>query len=244
MISAMMQRPRPFRFDRDTFTFANDLVWQYHFNPATGVTSSARGTAPPAYSHRCFVMVRAARQFLYHARFEPALPLAEPFTYRQLIREIVTRTPRQPSGETDKVVIPGYDCLRAFSRAQEPLLKAGCGRAWESYFIRSHWRMVFPVTRQHQERMAQQLRQSLPVRGAPIVHLFRFPHITINHGIVLFGATETEPEIQFDVYDPNIPDRPLQLIYERTARTFTFPRTHYWSGGSLNVFEMFIGGLY
>jgi hypothetical protein len=92
--------------------------------------------------------------------------------------------------------------------------------------------------------MAQQLTQSLVERAAPIVHLYRFPRITINHGIVLFGATESDGNIEFEVYDPNLPDRPLKLIYQRAERTFFFPRTHYWSGGALNVYEMYIGGLY
>jgi len=235
---------RPFLFDRDTFTFANELVWEYRFDPATGTMTTIRSNPPPTYSHRCFVMVRSARQFFYHARFEPGLPVAEPGTYQRLIREVVRRSPRRPSLETEKVAIPGYDSLRSFSRAQTPLLKTGLGGPWKSYFVRSHWRMVAPVGRPHQERMALQLTQALRERPAPTVHLFRFPHITINHGLVLFGSTESERDIQFDAYDPNLPARPVKLVYERAARTFSFPRTHYWAGGALNVYEMYLGGLY
>jgi hypothetical protein len=244
MISTAEQPARPFLFERDTFTFANELVWQYRFDPATGAMSTFRSDSPPAYSHRCFVMVRSARQFFYHARFEPALPLAEPQTYQRLIRQVVSRSPRKPSREGEKVVFPGYDCLRSFSLAREPLLKACLGGPLESYFVRSHWRMVAPTGRRHQERMAQQLRRALCEGRAPIVHLYRFPRITINHGIVLFGSTESDGDIQFQVYDPNIPARPLELIYQRAARTFCFPRTNYWAGGALNVFEMYLGGLY
>ena len=244
MISPAEHCPRPFRFERDTFTFANELIWRYRFDPVTGSTTTMRCHPHPTHSHRCFVMVRSARQFFYHAQFDPGQPVAEPQVYRQLIREVVSRSPRQASPAAEKIVIPGYDCLRSFSRAQEPLLKAGCGRAWESYFVRSHWRMVFPVGRRHQERMARQLIQSIPGHRAPIVHLFRFPRITINHGVVLFGATESDRDIQFDVYDPNIPDHPLKLTYERAARTFSLPRTQYWAGGALNLIEMYIGGLY
>lgn len=235
---------RRFLFELDTFTFANDLVWQYHLDPVTGAMTTSSNNAPPSYTHRCFVMVRSARQFFYHARFEPGRPVAEPQTYQRLIRAVVSRSPRQASADSEKIVIPGYDCLRSFSRAHEPLLKAGLGGAWQSYFVRSHWRMVAPTGRRHQERMARQLQESFAVRIAPIVHLYRFPRITINHGIVLFGATESGGDIEFDVYDPNIPDRPLKLIYHRAARTFFFPPTHYWGGGALNVYEMYIGGLY
>jgi hypothetical protein len=235
---------RRFLFKQDTFPFANDLVWQYRIDPATGTMTPSRRGGSPAYSHRCFVMVRSARQFFYHARFEPGLPVADPQTCRRLIRAVIERSPRQASPAAEKIVIPGYDCLHSLSQAREALLKAELGGPWQSYFVRSHWRMVAPTGRRHQEQMAQQLTRALVERAAPVVHLYRFPRITINHGIVLFGATESDAEIQFDVYDPNIPDRPLKLLYQRAARTFFFPQTHYWAGGALNVYEMYTGGLY
>ena len=151
--------------------------------------------------------------------------------YRRLIREVVSRSPRRPGPEQSKVVIPGYDCLRAFSRARTPLLQAELGGPWQSYFIRSHWRMVAPVTRRQQEKMAGQLTESVRIRRAPVVHLFRFPQLTINHGIVLFDAKSSERDIQFNAYDPNVPDQPAKLVYDRAARTFTFPRAKYWPGG-------------
>jgi len=138
-------------------------------------------------------------------------------------------------------VIPGYAGLRGFSDAHEPLLKAECGAAWESYFLRSHWRMVFPVSRRHQERMARQLRQAVRDGRVPAVHLFRFPRITINHGVLLFGMTETEQDYQFEAYDPNLPAHPVKLIYDRRLKEFSFPPTCYWAGGKLNVYEIFTG---
>lgn len=239
-----MTAGRSFVFERDTFAFANELVWQYQLDPATGAMNISRRSAPPTYSHRCFVMVRSARQFLYHARFEPDRPAAEVAVYLKLIHRIVTRSPRRVSAESERVVVPGYDSLRAFSQAQEPLLKAGCGGPWESYFVRSHWRMVFPVWRRHQEREALRLERSLREGRAPVVHLFRFPRITINHGVVLFGTTASERGLEFEAYDPNIPDRPVQLTFERDRSTFSLPQTHYWAGGPLNVIETFRNGLY
>ncbi len=236
-------RARSFRFERDTFAFAHELVWQYRFDPVTGRMTTFRTQPPPTYFHRCFVMVRSARQFFFHARFEPGLPAAEAQTYRRLIREIVSRSPRRVSAESERVVVPGYEGLRAFSQAHEPLLKAGCGGPWESYFVRSHWRMVFPVWGGHQERTAQRLRQALRQGSVPIVHLFRFPHVTINHGIALFGATESAQHIQFTAYDPNIPGHPTQLNYDPVSRTFGFPQNHYFAGGVVSVIEAYRMGL-
>lgn len=235
---------RAFRFEQDTLTFANELVWQYRFDPATGAMTVFDSDPPPSYFHRCFVIVRAVRQFFYHARFDPGLPVVEEAAYRRLIRQVVARNPRRPSAEPGRIVIPGYACLRALSQAHAGLLKAECGGPWESYFVRSHWRMVFPVWGWQQERTALRLRQHVRQHSAPTVHLFRFPRITINHGIVLFGFEESEREFHFEAYDPNIPAHPVRLIYDRVQRRFKFPPTCYWAGGVLSVIEIYRGGLY
>ena len=244
MISAAQIPARAFLFERDTFSFANELIWEYRLDPATGRMSTLRNSPAPAYAHRCFVMVRSARQFFGHARFDAALPAADDTTYHRLIREVVRRNPRLTSDEPDKVVIPGFDCLRSFSRAHEPLLKAACGGAWQSYFLRSHWRMVFPISRRHQEGTARHLLESFRTQPAPIVHLVRFPQLTINHGLVLSGYVETESALQFQGYDPNVPEQPAELTYQRAERTFHFPRNHYWAGGQLDVIEIYRGWFY
>ncbi len=237
--------PKPsLEFERDTFAYANELFWEYRIDPATGATTTVTNRPPPTYAHRCFVMVRAARQFLYHARFEPLLPSVDENAYRTLVRTIVSRNPRRASAEVERVVVPGYGGLRAFSQAREPLLKAECGGPWASYFLRSHWRMVFPVWPRHQELTAERLERVIREAVAPVVHLFRFPHVTINHGVVLFGVKESGRDIEFDAYDPNIPAHPVKLIFERGRRSFYFPRTHYWAGGPLKVIEILRGGLY
>lgn len=244
MTSPAKRGPRRFQFERDTFAFHNELVWEYRFDPATGRSTTLRNEPSPTYAHRCFVMVRSARQFLYHARFDPAQPLVEPATYRALIREVVSRSARRASVDADKIVIPGYDCLRAFSREQALLLKENCGGAWQSYALRSHWRMVFPISRAHQARTAAQLLKVFPDRIAPIVHVVRFPALTINHGIVLFDCEENEDSIRFAAYDPNIPERPSELTYDRARRTFFLPANHYWAGGPVDVIEVYRGWFY
>jgi hypothetical protein len=233
------QPVRRFQFERDTFAFAHELVWKYHFDPGTGAMTTYKADPPPTYYHRCFVMVRATRQFFDHARFEPNLPPADAKTYRKLIREIVSRNPRRACANSERVVIPGYEGFRSLSRAHEALLKAECGAAWESYFLRSHWRMIFRVSGRFQEKMAEKLKRSLHKRGLTLVHLFRFPRITINHGIVLYGFTETEQVIEFEAYDPNIPEHPVKLVYEKNRRAFTFAPNIYWGGGVLSVMEIF-----
>jgi hypothetical protein len=104
--------------------------------------------------------------------------------------------------------------------------------------------MVFPISRRNQRNVSANLLASFGQRVIPIVHLVRFPQLTINHGIVLFGHRETEEEILFAAYDPNQPGRPTQLIYRRAEQTFHLPRNHYWAGGRVDVIEVFRGWIY
>ena len=230
---------RHFCFERDTFAFAHELVWKYRFDPVTGAMTTYKAEPPPTYYHRCFVLVRATRLFFDHARFAPERPPADSQTYEKLVREVILRNPRRACADAERIVIPGFDGLRSFSRAHEALLKSECGAAWESYFLRSHWRMIFRVSGRFQEKMAEKLKYSLQKRGVSLVHLFRFPRITINHGIVLFGFTESEEKIEFNAYDPNLPEHPVKLVYEKKRRVFTFARNIYWGGGMLSVMEIY-----
>jgi hypothetical protein len=244
MFSSPAAPMRKFDFARDTFSFANELVWEYRLDPATGSMVTRKNDPPPQYTLRCFVVIRSVRQFFYHARFEAGQPLVTTDAYRRLIRQVVRRSPRRPSRDADKIVIPGYEGLRDFSRAQEALLKAECGGAWQSYALRSHWRMIFPITRRNQKYVSGQLLKSFVQRAIPIVHLVRFPQLTLNHGVVLFDPEETEAEIRFATYDPNQPGQPTGLVYRRADRTFYFPRNHYWAGGRVDVIEVYRGWFY
>lgn len=230
---------RRFQFERDSFAYPHELVWRYRFDPATGAMEVERAEPPPTYYHRCFVMARATRQFFDHARFAPDLPTADAAAYAGLVRQVIARSARRGCVEADRIVIPGYGGLRAFSQAHEAVLKARCGAAWESYSLRSHWRMIFPVSGRFEEKMAEKLKHSLARRGISLVHLFRFPRITINHGIVLYRFAETDRAIEFTAYDPNLPGHPVELIYEKARRVFTFAANLYWGGGALSVMEIF-----
>lgn len=244
MTPSVLDQVRPFVFEQDTFAFANELVWQYQFDPATGKMTNTRTVPPPSYAHRCFVMVRSARQFFYHAQFDPSLPEASNRHYAQCIRAIVARSPRRRCLPEERIVIPGFSSLREFSREHHELLKANCGGAWQSYFLRSHWRMVFPISRAHQARILSELQANIENGGSPIVHLVTFPQLTINHGILLFGKSRGEDAITFEGYDPNIPERPVKLNYAISNRTFQMPATHYWGGGPLNVIHVYQGWFY
>jgi hypothetical protein len=92
--------------------------------------------------------------------------------------------------------------------------------------------------------MARQLVESLKTKQVAIVHLVRFPQLTINHGILLWSVVEQPDNLLFTAYDPNIPDHPVTLTFNFPRRTFYFPRNHYWVGGRLNVIETYRNWFY
>lgn len=230
--------PRRFDFERDVFAYQNELVWQYGYD-AHGKWSSHKRIPSPDYHQHCFVVARSARQFFQNARFDPSLPRADEATYRRLVRKVLATDPRFAPRESERVVIPGYPCLRAFSSEHVSLLKNECGGAWQSYFQRGHWRIVFPFSRRHQSRVADQLVRDLQQGRPPVVHVVRFPQLTINHAVLVFDAHEKGRVLEFSVYDPNDSARPSVLTFDRDRSTFFLPANDYFPGGKVNAYEIY-----
>ncbi|MDO8348655.1 MAG: hypothetical protein Q7T30_00345, partial [Planctomycetota bacterium] len=180
--------PGPFTFEHDTFAFANQTYWVYQQDPATGRMSHLDRNPPPDFAHRCFVLVRAAREFKLHARFDPAAPPASEHDYRDAVRRIVRRSSRHPTAPADRVVIPGYPDLRSFSAAHEQWIQDEVGGAWQSYVQRGHWRMVLPFPDSHRERTARNLAAAAAAGSPTAVHVVDFPGLAINHALLVYGV--------------------------------------------------------
>ena len=99
--------------------------------------------------------------------------------------------------------------------------------------------MVFPILRAHQARTAEQLRHEIRRGDSPIVHLVLFPKLTINHGMILFEARESDRGVLFQAYDPNHPAAPAEIAFDAGSRTFSLPANRYWIGGALDVIEIY-----
>ena len=99
--------------------------------------------------------------------------------------------------------------------------------------------MVFPISRAHQERTAKSLLAEIQRGASPIIHLVRFPQLTINHGMILFDASETPAGVTFQAYDPNQPTVPTEVSFARESQTFSLPTNLYWAGGVLDVIEIY-----
>jgi hypothetical protein len=235
---------RPFRFETDTFAYANEVDETYAYD-AEGRWRSRKVDPKPTYARYCFVVARSARQFFQHARFDPSLPKATDADYRKLTQCVVHTSPRKDLPESRRIVIPGYANLREFSRDKEQLLKDECGSFWQSYFQLGHWRMIFPFSRREREAMANRFVTGIQENRPPIVHVLRFPDLRINHAVVLYGIEETEAEIRFAAYDPNTPEHPSELRFDKRERIFEFPMNKDFPGGQVEAYEVYRrGGCY
>ncbi|MEP6664116.1 MAG: hypothetical protein ABJC04_10670, partial [Verrucomicrobiota bacterium] len=178
---------RSFVFGRDTLAFRNELKWEYQFDE-DGRRSSRLRQPAPQYELRCFPMSHAVRQFFERAEFDPSQLVAEKKVYHDLVRKIVWGG--EAALATNKIIVPGYGSLREFSIAQEEIMKAECGGVWRSYFQRGHWRMVLPFTHGNQKAWGKKLMREIQSGHPAVVHLARFPQLSINHAVVVFHFNE------------------------------------------------------
>ncbi len=235
---------RAFCPELDGMAYPNQLAWAYQINPATGRMETKRREPAPTYSLHCFGMARDVRQFFRQSQFAPSASKASEMEYRELIRKVLDRDSRCEAGQGTRVMIPGFKNLHEFSQAEEKLLKSEGGRAWQSFFQRGNWRMVFPFSRNHQRREAARLERELEEHRLPIVHVVRFPALTINHVVLLFQAVSRHGVTEFSAYDPNDPTTPLRLRFDSGNGRFEFPATSYFQGGRVDVYEIYRSAIY
>jgi hypothetical protein len=104
--------------------------------------------------------------------------------------------------------------------------------------------MVLPFTRRHQARVAAGFLAAIRRNDSPVAHILRFPQLTVNHAILLYDARESGGEIVFSAYDPNHPERPTTLTYDRATRAFSFPANNYFPGGRVNAYQVYHRAMY
>jgi hypothetical protein len=238
-VRPLVPSPRPFRFARDTFAFANQTVWEYHVDPVRGTTWWRKRHPRPPFSLRCGTMARATRQFWERARFDPSAPPADDATYLRLVREVLGTDPRDPRGP--RIVIPGYAGLHDFSAAHVALLQTALAGPWQTYLQRGNWRMIFPFPPAGQRREAERIAAEIRAGGTVIVHVLRYPQLTLNHLVLAYAVDETPTELRFQVVDPNDATHPVLLTWRRGAATFAFAHTPYFPGGPVRAYEVYDG---
>lgn len=235
--SVSQRSARRFDFSKDTFHYANELLWVYFRDPSTGKMNHRRQEPVPDYTHHCFVVARSTKQFFELARFEPSQPKLDEDGYRKLVKQLMRESPRHIPA--DKIVFPGYADLRSFSTDYEHLLKEECGGAWQSYVQRGHWRMIMPFSNARNDREVANLRKNIDRNGMAVVHVECFPKLSINHAVVFYDYQTTRDGVDFTTYDPNSPQKPRIVHYDTTSHRFHFPETNYYGGGEVKIYEVY-----
>src|SRR5438132_8076943 len=220
-----------FLFSRDTFAFAN-LIRVRHPD------------GDDLYANYCFVLARGLRQFKQFARFDPALPRLDHAGYVALVRRVAARPPWQPAlPEDERIVIPGYASLRKFSQAEEAAAKEGLGSRLWTLVHWGNWRVTFWVTPAHQDNVAREIVSEL--RAGRLVQLLvtNWPKPELNHTVVAFASSDSSTTIDFAVWDPNDPDAPGVVTFDRQARRFWATRLYDTEPGVIRAFRMYYSRL-
>jgi hypothetical protein len=231
---------RPFDFQRDTFAYANELVFNYQNGVHTADAKSQE--REHSYTRRCFIMAAGVVQFWKHARFEPQAPPVSAEELAQRIRDVRDRATWWPGEPPDqRVVFPGFASLHELSEREGRLLRANMGAGWTTYFHLRKFPMPFKPSPEHQARLCDSLQDWLHQGHPMVVWLYNFPEVNINHAVTVFEEIEPTQsrQIAFRVYDPNYTGAPRTLTYDRITQAFSYEKTFYFSGGPVHVRPMY-----
>ena len=240
---APLAKAKPLKFPADTFSFSNELYFEYQMKPDGGlvIRNRKKDHGSDAYSRHCFVLTRAILQFHNFAEFRRDLPQLSDEDYAQRIRRL-SRIPVWSSGPKEKIQFPGYPDLYSFSAAHPLVLQENLGLWWPTYLRLGNWRIVLPVPRSGQRRLAQSLKQGLDRGTVQAVFITRFR--PINHCLVVFGyRAKPIGDLVFFVCDVNQPGHLVHLHYQASDESFYFDRTWYYPGGLVNVLPLYVSPL-
>jgi len=226
--------PRPpFEVGRDTFAFPN-LVRAHKPGRNDG------------FANYCIIMARAASQFFRFARFAPDAPPISPDEYTRLTREVMGAPPWAPPRPDDqRVVIPAYPDLHAFSLAQEAAIKAAFGSNVASMMHWRTWRVGLARSPEHQHGVARELTQELDAGHPAPLMITNFPHRDVlNHAVLVYHYRVRSEVVEFLAYDPNDPGNPLSLHFDLATRSFWVEPLPYSPPGRIRAFRLYTSPLF
>jgi hypothetical protein len=230
-----------FHFDRDTFAFANQTVFEYHDGHAS--LRKKASVKRDAYNRHCFVMCRTAMQFRKFARFDPKGAPLDDASLAARVRAVTHRAAwARPLPENQRIVFPGYRNLREMSEARRELLQLNIGHGWPSYFRFSNARMMFQDGAGYQAKTHARLNAALARGEVFIGFLTTYPRLSINHSVLIYKQKSFSPNPgveRYFVYDPNHPESPRELTWSPRARSFSYEKDWDFIGGSVRVYQVY-----
>ena len=230
-----------FRFDRDTFTFANQTVFEYH--EGHGSLRKKSAVKRDAYNRHCFVLCRTAMQFKKFARFDPHGAPLDDVSLAACVRAVTHRAAwAEPLPDDERIVFPGHKDLREMSEARRELLQRTIGHGWPSYFRISNARMMFQQGAGYQEKTHARLNAALARGEVFIGFLTTYPRLSINHSVLIYKQKSFSPNPgveRYFVYDPNHPQSPRELIWSPRTRSFSYQKDWDFIGGFVRVYQVY-----
>ena len=232
--------PRPFRYETDSFAFANETVWNY----VDGTVQAGSGGAARKreYTRRCFVVTRAAVQFWKFARFDLDTPPLPTDQLARRIREVTARSVwLPPLPPQQRIVFPGFASLRTLSAANPEIFQANIGLGWPVYFRAGNAPIAMPLSPATEATLNDQIIHDLAMNYPTIVWLYRFPSLAINHVVVVISGHRDGAHYHYLVYDPNYTDGPKKLEFDAKTQTFSYQPTFYFKGGDVDARAVYRG---
>ncbi|HEV8472686.1 MAG TPA: hypothetical protein VGR82_07930 [Methylomirabilota bacterium] len=215
----------------DTFAFRNEIRARH-----PGATD--------LYANYCFVLARAVRQFHQFARFDAGAPRVAPEEYVRRVRAVGARAPWQPSlPAAERVVIPGYPSLRAFSAAQETAVKEGLGARFWTLVHWTNWRTTMPVPDGHQEAVLHEVIAELAAGRLVQLLVTNWPKPELNHTVVAYGYLLRPAGAELTVWDPNDLSGPGTVMFDARADRFVAAHVYETRPGPIRVFRMYYSWL-
>ena len=236
---------RSFAFDRDTFSFDNETILEYHGGHASA-RSRTPGEHPKRFVQHCFVMSRTVMQFQKFVRFEPRQPALNDGELAERIRKI-TRVPpwTAPLPAAERIEMPGYADLRSLSEARAEILQKNIGLGWPTYLRVGNWRILWPHGPAQQAQTHRELQRHLNTPGGFFVaYLTNFPRsLNINHSVLVYARKPNdraaEGNYRYAVYDPNHHDAPRTLEWSERDRSFLYQHDTDFVGGRVIVWQVY-----
>jgi hypothetical protein len=136
------------------------------------------------------------------------------------------------------VVIPGFASLREFSAAEEAAIKEGLETRFWTLVHWTNFRVVHPLPAAHQVNVAAEIVGDLASGRLVQLLVTNWPIPELNHTVVAYEYHRTPATIDFTVWDPNNPDAPGIITFDRRARHFWATRVHDTRPGVIRVFRM------
>jgi hypothetical protein len=104
----------------------------------------------------------------------------------------------------------------------------------------TNWRVVFPMPRWQQERVAREALTELQAGRLVQFLVTNLPAWELNHTVVAYAyRVDADGAIEFVVYDPNDPYSPGTIAFDPEARRFVATRLFDTTPGAIRAFRMY-----